>query len=205
MKRIFRSIDLFILGGWIGSLFAGIITPNYIKLIVSALDVKIISIGSLIASLFPFLTGLFFENRRLVRKLYALLPLVMLAELALNIASIFLYSLNSAVYYLASMMVFGLFSSTVMYLLQILKQRRYRRKRASFDRRYAMADASGYLVGSLLVFTDWSLIRNVHVLLGLGLLQTALVYLLFLYCYRRQKKVPAAGRRAKARKSLLAA
>ena len=52
------------------------------------------------------------------------------------------------------MIVFGTFTSAVMYLLQILKQRRYRRGRAAFDRRYAMADAAGYLAGSLLALAD---------------------------------------------------
>jgi hypothetical protein len=187
MKRFFRSIDPFIVGGWIGSFFTGIITPHQIKLIISSLDVRVITIGSLIGSLFPLLTGLFFENRRLVRRLYARLPLLMLAEVLLALAAVGFYSLDLSYYYVFSMAVFGLFSSTVMYLMQVLKQRRYRRKRAAFDRRYAMADACGYLAGSLLVLADWRLIQNVQVLLALGLMQTALVYLLYLRCYRVER------------------
>jgi len=189
MKCFIRSIDVFLLGGWIGSFFAGIVTPNYIKLIISVLDVRIITIGSMIASLLPFLTGLAFENRRFVRRLYRLLPLLMLAEVALTVASIAFFSLHMSLYYLASMIVFGLFSSTVTYLLQILKQKRYRRRRAAFDRRYAMADACGYLAGSLLVLTSWREMRSIYVLLTLGLLQTVVVYLLYLRCYRSQERM----------------
>ncbi len=143
MNRIIRSIDPYIFGGFVGSLFAGLITPYHIKLIASALDVRVITLGSLAGSLFPFLTGLAFENRRLVRRMYAQLPLIMTAEVALTAAAVLLYALDLSLYYLASMIVFGTFTSAVMYLLQILKQRRYRRGRAAFDRRYAMADAGG--------------------------------------------------------------
>jgi hypothetical protein len=196
MKRFIRSIDPFIVGGWIGSFFTGVITPHQIKLILSSLDVRVITIGSLIGSLFPLLTGLALENRRLVRRLYAHLPLLMLAEVLLVLASLGFYALSRSYYYIFSMAVFGLFSSTVMYLLQILKQRRYRRKRAAFDRRYAMADACGYLAGSLLVLAGWRPVQDVKVLLALGLLQTLLVYLLYLRCYRAQRT--AGGRRNRA-------
>jgi hypothetical protein len=196
MKRFIRSIDPFIVGGWIGSFFTGIITPHQIKLILSSLDVRVITIGSLIGSLFPFLTGLALENRRLMRRLYAHLPLLMLAEVLLALASVGFYSLSRSSYYIFSMAVFGVFSSTVMYLLQILKQRRYRRKRAAFDRRYAMADACGYLAGSLLVLINWRPFQDVKVLLALGLLQTLLVYLLYLRCYRDQRE--ARGRKSRA-------
>jgi hypothetical protein len=195
MKRFIRSIDPFIVGGWICSFFTGIITPHQIKLIISSLDVRVITIGSLLGSLFPLLTGLAFENRRLVRRLYARLPLLMLVEVLLALASVGFYSLSRSYYYVFSMAVFGLFSSTVMYLMQDLKQRRYRRKRAAFDRRYAMADACGYLAGSLLVLADWRPIQDVKVLLALGLLQTVLVYLLYLRCYRAR---PTSRRRARA-------
>jgi phosphatidylglycerophosphate synthase len=120
----------------------------------------------------------------------------MLAEVLLVLASLGFYALSRSYYYIFSMAVFGLFSSTVMYLLQILKQRRYRRKRAAFDRRYAMADACGYLAGSLLVLAGWRPIQDVKVLLALGLLQTLLVYLLYLRCYRAQRT--AGGRRSRA-------
>jgi Kef-type K+ transport system membrane component KefB len=184
MKRIIRSIDPFILGGFVGSLFAGLITPYHIKLVASALDVRVITLGSLAGSLFPFLTGLAFENQRLVRRWYAQLPLIMTAEVGLTAAAILLYALDLSLYYLASMIVFGTFTSAVMYLLQILKQRRYRRGRAAFDRRYAMADAAGYLAGSLVALANLPPFSDLRVLLALSLGQTAVVYLIYLRCYR---------------------
>jgi hypothetical protein len=205
MNRIIRSIDPFILGGFAGSLFAGLITPYHLKLIASALDVRVITLGSLAGSLFPFLTGLAFENRRLARRWYAQLPLIMTVEVGLTAAAILLYTLDLSLYYLASMLVFGTFTSGVMYLLQILKQRRYRRGRAVFDRRYAMADAAGYLAGSLLALTDLPALHDLRVLLALSLGQAAVVNLIYLRCYlpgRRpacrtvRRRAPAGGRAA---------
>jgi len=202
MNRIIRSIDPYIFGGFVGSLFAGLISPYHIKLIASALDVRVITLGSLAGSLFPFLTGLVFENRRLAWRFYAQLPLIMTAEVGLTAAAITLYVLDLSLYYVASMIVFGTFTSAVMYLLQILKQRRYRRGRAAFDRRYAMADAAGYLAGSLLALTDLPLFSDLRVLLALSLGQTAVVYLIYLRCYRpgrrpARRTVRRAARRAR--------
>jgi len=197
MNRIIRSIDPYILGGFVGSLFAGLIGPYHLKLIASALDVRVITLGSLVGSLFPFLTGLVFENRRLARRLYARLPLLMSAEVGLTAAAITLYVLDLSLYYLASMIVFGTFTSAVMYLLQILKQRRYRRGRAAFDRRYSMADAAGYVAGSLLALADLPPLSDLRVLLALGLGQTAVVYMIYLRCYspgRRPVRRPARRR-----------
>jgi hypothetical protein len=194
MNRTIRSIDPYIFGGFVGSLFAGLITPYHIKLIAAALDVRVITLGSLAGSLFPFLTGLAFENRRLARRMYARLPLIMTAEVGFTAAAILLYVLDLSLYYLASMIVFGTFTSAVMYLLQILKQRRYRRGRAAFDRRYAMADAAGYLAGSLVALADLPALNDLRVLLALSLGQTAVVYLIYLRCYRpgrRQARRPA--------------
>ena len=188
MKRFIRSIDPYIFGGFVGSLFAGLITPYHIKLIASALDVRVIVLGSLAGSLFPFVTGLALENRRLARRLYAQLPLIMTAEVGLTAAAVLLYFLDLSIYYVASMIVFGTFTSAVMYLLQILKQRRYRRGRAAFDRRYAMADAAGYLAGSLLALADWRPLGDLRVLLALSLAQTAIVYLIYLRCWRAHRR-----------------
>lgn len=191
MKRYIRSIDPFILGGFVGSLFAGLITPYHIKLIASALDVRVITLGSLAGSLFPFLTGLAFENRRLVRRLYAQLPLIMTVEVGLTAATILIFFLDLSYYYIASMIVFGTFTSAVIYLLQILKQRRYRRGRAVFDRRYAMSDAAGYLAGSLLALADWGLLADLRVLLALSLAQVGVVNLLYLRCYPPRRRASA--------------
>jgi Kef-type K+ transport system membrane component KefB len=206
MKSWIRSIDPYILGGFFGSLLAGLITPYHVKLIVSVLDVRVITLGSLAGSLFPFLTGLAFENRRLARKLYEQLPLIMSAEVLLTMAAILLYFLDLSYYYVASMIVFGTFSSAVIYLLQILKQRRYRRGRAAFDRRYAMADAAGYLAGSLLALADLQMFSDLRVLLALGLTQTTVVNLLYLRCCRpsrRPSRRASAKARGKSREALL--
>ena len=188
MKRYIRSIDPYILGGFVGSLFAGLVTPYYVKLVASALDVRVITLGSLAGSLFPFLTGLAFEKRRLTQKFYAQLPLIMGVELLLSMAAVLLYFLDLSYYYVASMIVFGTFTSAVTYLLQIMKQRRYRRGRAAFDRRYAMADAAGYLAGSLVALADLPPLNDLRVLLALGLGQTAVVYLIYLRCYRPSRR-----------------
>jgi Kef-type K+ transport system membrane component KefB len=203
MNRFIRSIDPYILGGFVGSLFAGLITPYHIKLIATALDVRVITLGSLAGSLFPFLTGLAFENRRLVRRLYAHLPLIMTAEVACTAAAILLYFLDLSLYYLASMIVFGTFTSVVMYLLQVLKQRRYRRGRAAFDRRYAMADAAGYLAGSLLALADFRVFGSLRALLALSLSQTAVVYLIYLRCYRPGRRPAPRPAPRPARRALL--
>jgi hypothetical protein len=201
MKRFIASIDPFILGGFVGSLLAGLIAPYHVKLIASALDVRVITLGSLAGSLFPFLTGLVFENRSLARRWYAHLPLLMTVEVGLTAGVILLYALDLSLYYLASMLVFGTFTSAVMYLLQILKQRRYRRGRAAFDRRLAMADAAGYLAGSLVALTGLPVFSDLRVLLALSLSQTALVYLIYLRCFRpgrhpAPRAAPAPRRRA---------
>jgi hypothetical protein len=202
MKRFIASIDPFIFGGFVGSLFAGLITPYHIKLIASALEVRVITLGSLAGSLFPFLTGLALEDRRLARRLYTQLPLIMTAEVALTAAAILLYALDLSLYYLASMLVFGTLTSAVMYLLQILKQRRYRRGRAAFDRRYAMADAAGYLAGGLVALVDLKPLSDLRVLLALGLGQTAVVYLIYLRCFSHRRGGRAAAR-PRAREAML--
>jgi hypothetical protein len=188
MKRFFKAFDTFIIGGCFSSLCAGIIYPHYIKLIVATLDVQVIAIGSFIASLFPLVSGLFFENPNLYRKLYTLLPLVMYMEIGFTALSIFVSSLNMVAYYVMAMVILGLFTSTVMYLLQGVKEKCYRKNRSVFERRYAMADSFGYLMGSILVFCKLVAIERVYMVLFLGLLQTITVYLLFLYSFRRVKK-----------------
>lgn len=185
MKRLRNVCDLLILGGFISSLFTGLLYPHYIKLVLSSLDLKVLSLGYFFASGFPFLTGMFLESRRLYRKLYALLPAVMIVEIAVTAAAIFLSTLDLSAYYLAAMVVFGLFSTTVTFLLQRLKEKRYARTRAAFERRYSMADALGYLLGSLLVFWELLPINRVHTVLILGLLQTTFVYILTMLSYRK--------------------
>ncbi len=192
----FRSkrLDALIVGGGLSSLFTGIVNPSYIKLILSNLDLKVLSLGSLISAGLPFLTGMLLENRRLYARMYALLPAVMAAEVVLTVLATLVFAVDAAAWYLTAMIVFGLFSSTVMHLLQELKQRRYRRGRAAFERRASMADALGYLVGSALVFTDTLVIEDVWIVLLLGFIQTALVYVLYMRAYRQRVRRAGARR-----------
>ena len=188
MKRFKKVFDLLILGGFVSSLFTGFLYPHYIMLVLSSLDLKVLSLGSFFASGLPFLTGMFLESRRLYRRLYALLPALMLAEIAVTATAVFLSAVDLSVYYLSAMVVFGLFSTTVTFLLQRLKEKRYARTRAAFERRYSMADALGYLLGSMLVFWELLPINRVHTVLILGLLQTMFVYTLTLVSYRRVER-----------------
>lgn len=192
MKRLFKSLDALIIGGWVSSLFTGITYPNYLKLIVSNLDVQVIAVGSFLASFFPLVSGMFFEKPNFYKKLYSLLPLVMYVEIGFTTLSIFVSSMNMVAYYVMTMVILGLFTSTVMYLLQGVKEKKYARNRATFERRYAMADSFGYLVGSMLVFCNVIKIERVFIVLFLGLLQTVIVYLLFLCSYNQVEKVQRA-------------
>ena len=189
MKRFIKSLDAFIIGGWVSSLFTGITYPNYLKLIVSKLDVQVIAVGSFLASFFPLVSGMFFEKPNFYKKLYSLLPLVMYVEIGFTMLSIFVSSMNMVAYYVMTMVILGLFTSTVMYLLQGVKEKKYAGRRATFERRYAMADSFGYLVGSMLVFCSILRIERVFIVLLLGLLQTVIVYLLFLCSYNRVERV----------------
>jgi hypothetical protein len=189
MKRFLKSLDAFIIGGWVSSLFTGITYPNYLKLIVSNLDVQVIAVGSFLASFFPLVSGMFFEKPDFYKKLYSLLPVVMYVEIGFTILSIFVSSMNMVAYYVMAMVILGLFTSTVMYLLQGVKEKKYAKNRATFERRYAMADSFGYLIGSMLVFCNVIKIEQVFIVLFLGLLQTIIVYLLFLCSYNQVEKV----------------
>jgi len=95
-------------------------------------------------------------------------------------------------YYLVSMFVLGVFSFSIVYLLQRIKEVRYRSDRASFDRRCEMADALGLLAGSVLSVGGFSLVRDPLSVAVLGSLQTVVVSLLFILLYRR---VPARRKR----------
>jgi len=129
--------------------------------------------------------GLALGNRAVFDRMYAALPTVMLLELAAALGAAVLAAVDLRAYYLVSMFVLGAFSSSVVYLLQKIKEVRYRRNRASFDRRCDMTDAAGLLLGSGLAVVGISLFRNPLLVAGLGAAQTAVAYGLFLLLYRR--------------------
>jgi len=185
MKNTWRLPDAFVLSGFVASFFSGFLNPLYVSLILSRLDATVIAAGSFMASGFPVLVGLALGNRGVFDRLYAALPAVMLLELAAALGTAALAAVDLRAYYLVSMFVLGAFSSSVVYLLQKIKEVRYRRNRATFDRRCDMADATGLLLGSGLAVVGVSLFRDPLVVAGLGAVQTAAVYGLFLLLYRR--------------------
>ncbi len=152
--------DAFVVSGFVASFFNGFVNPLYISIILARLDPRIIAAGSFMASGLPVLVGAMLGNRALFRRLYAALPGVMLAELGLAALVAVLAVVDVQAYYLGSMLVLGLFSSSVIYLLQKLKGERYRSRRAAFDRRVEMADGLGFVAGSGLAVVGVSLFRE---------------------------------------------
>jgi hypothetical protein len=185
MKKRTAFIDAFVLSGFVASFFSGFINPLYISLILSRLDGRVIAVGSLMSSAFPVLVGALLGNRKVFERLYKVLPLVMLVELVAAVLSALVASRDLRAYYLTSMFVLGVFSSSVVYLLQRLKETRYRRHRAAFDRRCDMADAFGLLSGSVVSMVCFSLLRDPLAVAILGSAQTAVVYGLFILLYRK--------------------
>src|SRR5258706_11620836 len=140
--------DAFVVSGFVASFFNGFLNPLYVSMILVHLDPRIVAAGSFMASGFPVLIGAALGNRLLFHRLYAALPGVVLVELALVALATALAAVDVQVYYLASMLILGVFSSAVVFLLQKMKEERYRRRRAAFDRRMEMADGLGFLAGS---------------------------------------------------------
>ena len=194
MKKIRHPLDAFVISGFVASFFSGFLNPLYISLILSRLDASVIAVGSFMASGFPVVIGLALGRRAVFDRLYAALPFVMLAELAAALGSAVLAAVDLRAYYLVSMFVLGAFSSAVVYLLQKIKEVRYRRNRASFDRRCEMADAAGLLLGSAVAIAGLSVLRDARAVALAGAAQTAAVYGLFLLVFR--KVPPRRGRRA---------
>jgi len=185
MKRYKIMGDPFILGGFVTSFFTGFVYPVYVTLILARLDARVIALGSILSGGFPVVIGLVLENRRLHDRLYALLPAIMVSEVALGLLTVFVARADLEAYYLTTMLVLGVFTSAVMYLLQRVKEKRYRSGRAAFDRRYAIADALGFLAGSGMSMTGVIAIENPLTVAGLFALQTALVYAMLLAARRR--------------------
>ena len=184
MKKTRHLLDAFVLSGFLASCFSGFLNPLYVSLILSRLDGRVIAIGSFMSSAFPVLVGLALGNRAVFARLYAAIPFVMLIELTGVLVSAALALVDLRAYYLVSMFVLGAFSSSVVYLLQKTKEVRYRRNRASFDRRCDMADAFGLLVGSGLAIVGVSVLRDPRAVAGLGAVQAVVVCCLFLLLYR---------------------
>jgi len=184
MKRLFAGANPFIVGGFLANLFSGFLNPVYITLVLARLDERVIAAGALLSAAFPFAIGLLLENRRLFRRLYRLLPVVMALEVLIALSSVGLAAVDLEAYYLLAMVVFGLFSSSVLYLLHKTKERRVRRGRAAFDRRCSMAEAVGYLAGSAVSMAGLIPVRTPTAVVLLGAIQTLIVYLLLVRVHR---------------------
>jgi hypothetical protein len=196
MSTRLTPIGAFIAGGFVANAFAGFINPIYITQVLANLDVRVIAVGSVMSSAFPVLMGLALERRAVFDGMYALMPVVMLAELLLTGFSTFLVSVDLSAFYLLGMLVFGVFTNSILYLQQKLKEVAVRRDRAAFDRRLAVADGMGYLAGSALGLLGLS-VHATPLLVGvLGTMQTATVYCLLVVVYRR---VPRKKRRGRSR------
>jgi hypothetical protein len=185
MKKNNVFLDVFVVSGFISSFFYGFLNPLYISVILARLDPRIIAVGSFMSSGFPVLIGAVLGNRRLFKRLSAALPWLMLIELAVGSAVALVAAFDLAVYYIASMVIMGVFSTSVVFLLQKIKEKRYRARRAAFDRRYAMADALGSGAGAALSIAAVSVLAEPLAIAAAGALQTAIVYGLFLIMYRR--------------------
>ena len=194
MKKNRFPLDAFVASGFVAAFFSGFLNPLYVGMILSHLDGRVIAVGSFMSSAFPMLIGVALGNRAVFQRLYRALPAVMVVELVIGAGSAILAAVDVRAYYLVSMFVGGIFSSSVVYLLQKIKEERYRRNRATFDRRVDMADAAGLLAGSALSVAGYSLVRNPLAVAVLGAAQTGICYGIFLVLYRT---VPVGrGRRA---------
>lgn len=185
MKKRLSPVTAFVVGGFVASAFAGYINPIYVTQILASLDARMIAVGSVLASAFPVAVGLVLEHRGVFERLYALLPVVMLLELILTAALAVVAPLDLAAYYLLSMALFGVFTNSVLYLLQKFKETKVRKNRAVFDRRVAVADGLGYLAGSALGFVGSRMEHAPAMVALLGAAQTAVVYGLIVVVYRR--------------------
>ena len=185
MKRHKIFGDPFIVGGFVTSFFTGFLYPVYVTLVLAKLDARVIALGSILSGGFPVVIGLALENRRLQDWLYAVLPAIMVGEVTIGFLTVFVARADIEAYYVVTMLVFGVFTSAVMYLLQRVKEKRYRKARAAFDRRYATADALGFLAGSGLSMAGVARIDDPLIVAGAFALQTALVYAMLLAVRRR--------------------
>ncbi len=183
MKALGHFKDPLLLGGFVSNIFNGFLNPLYISVILGNLEPKLISVGSFMASAFPAFLGILLENTRLFETLFRFLPLLMGGEVLLTGLVIYTSRGDAAVIYLAGMFIFGVFSTSILYLLQRVKEVLYEGDRARWDRRIASADALGYLVGSALVALGEVEGKDPSLIAVAGLLQTVVVYTFFLVSY----------------------
>jgi hypothetical protein len=190
--------DPFIVGGFVMSLFSGFLYPLYVTLILARLDARLIALGAVLSGGLPVVVGLLLESRKVHDRLFTFLAQLMVVEATVGFLAVLMARDDLADYYVASMLIVGLFGSTVTYLLQKVKETRYRRGRAAFERRASIADALGFLAGSGLSMAGIPRIEDPVTIAGLAAVQTGIVYAFLLARGR------GASRRAPARRPLAA-
>jgi hypothetical protein len=188
MKKTIWFLDAFLVGGFITGFFYGFLNPLYVSVILARLDGRVIALGTFMSSAFPVLIGAALGNKRVFQRLYRYLPVLMLAELSAAIASAIVAVVDLRAYYLASMFTLGVFGSSIVYLLQKIKEERYRGSRAAFDRRCDMADAIGLVSGSAVSIAGFSVLSTPLAVAILGAAQTLIIYGLFLLLYRSTQR-----------------
>jgi hypothetical protein len=166
-----------------------VITPFTVTLILSHLTARTIAAATFAGCALPLLAGLLLEHKNWQEWLYRALPWVMVVEILATAAAFFVYRLGVGLYYVYIMGVFGVVTTMVAYLLQILRYRFYGEHYANMERRNSMADALGYLVGSGLVFAGVLAIKQIWVLLGLCVLHSVCVYALRVIPYFKEKSI----------------
>ena len=94
MKNLRRYLDVFVVSGFVTSLFYGLMDPLYVSVILSHLDGRIIALGSFMSSAFPVVIGGILGNRKVFDGLYKALPALMVLELTVTIASVALAAID---------------------------------------------------------------------------------------------------------------
>jgi branched-subunit amino acid transport protein AzlD len=127
MKNLHQKLlDPYLIGGFNSGFFIGLLNPFFVTLILSHLNVRVLAIGSFLFSALPFFLGLILENKKIFDKLFKCLPYVMLAEVLGMLALLFLYRIDTSIYYVASMGVCGLLSASIIFLMQKVRDIRYK-------------------------------------------------------------------------------
>ncbi|HOV39266.1 MAG TPA: hypothetical protein PLG79_11120 [Spirochaetales bacterium] len=188
MKALVHFKDPLLLGGFISNLFNGFLNPLYISAIMGCIEPRIVSLGSFMSSAFPVLLGFLLENPKLFETLYQALPILMVVEIVLSALILYASEGNAVIIYLSGMFMFGVFSTSILYLLQRVKEIRFQEERAAWDRRSASVDALGYLLGSFAVFFCNLEAWNPKYIAAGGLVQTTCVYALFFISYLTVRK-----------------
>jgi len=175
-ERNLRVIDPNIAGSLLDGFFLAVITPFTVTLILSQLTARTIAAATFAGCALPLFVGLLLEHKSWQENLYRILPWIMGFEILATAAAFWIYQFGVSSYYIYIMAVFGIVTTMIAYLIRVLKYRYYGEHYAQMERRNCMADALGYLIGSILVFAGVLVIRHIWMLLGFCVLHSICVY-----------------------------